>query len=151
MDCQDDYHPDSLWFQYTEVALYIGNAFVEVEPMLGVAAETVGCASLVVIACVGLAVDLAGNVDELAGSSELASAVLNARDCAEQDLIACAELGVMGSKAAAGLIIPGENQQSTDDDNGAVPGWRVRRVHAYRRRGGGGRWRAIRLPVDTSN
>jgi hypothetical protein len=116
LNCQDDYHPDSLWFQYKEIGLYIGNAFVAVMPMIGAAADTIGCAELVVFACVGLAVDIAGNVDELAGGSEVAGAVLNAKDCAEDDIIACAELGATGSKAAAGLIIPGENQQTTDND-----------------------------------
>src|SRR5205807_10020101 len=85
-------------------------------PMIVVAAETIGCAQLVVFACVGLAVDIAGNVDELAGGSEVASAVLNAKDCAEDDILSCVELGVAGSKAAAGMTIPGEDAASVDAD-----------------------------------
>jgi hypothetical protein len=112
LNCQDDYHPDSFFFQYKEEALYLANAFVAVIPMIGLAAETIGCADGVVFACVEVAVDIAGKVD---GGSEVPSAALNAKDCAEDDIIACAELGATGSKAAAGLIIPGENQQATDD------------------------------------
>jgi hypothetical protein len=87
-----------------------------VMPMIGTAADTIGCADLVIFACVGLAVDIAGHVDEIAGESEVAGTVLNVKDCAEDDIIACAELGATGSKAAAALIVPGENQQTTDND-----------------------------------
>jgi hypothetical protein len=114
LNCQDDYHEDSFLFQYKEIGLYIGNAFVAVMPMIGVAADTIGCADLAIFACVGLGVDIAGNIDEIAGGSQVAGAVLNAKDCAEDDIIACAELGATGAKAAA-VIIPGENQQTTDD------------------------------------
>jgi len=85
--------------------------------MLELAGETAACADLVIFACVSLAVDVAGHVDQLAGGADAADSVLSVNDCAEDDILACAKLGQKGIDAAAGVTIPGEDPASVDGDN----------------------------------
>jgi len=120
LNCQLDYHQDSWLWQYGEEARWIANAahdaFVAVVPMLELAGETTGCAAGVIFACVALAVDVAGHVDQLAGGADVADSVLSVKDCAEDDILACAKLGQKGIDAAAGVTIPGEDPASVDGD-----------------------------------
>ena len=122
LKCAPKAHPDDAFEQMEHIARGIAQglttAYVAAAPFVTPVVAGLGCINGVLYACGTLVLELAGQAGlqlpaEAAQALDIANDV---KDCAEGAVVACAQLGVRGARAA-GVQIPGVDIAKVTEDS----------------------------------